>query len=78
MVKPMEVPLSPDIQAKLARIAAERGRDTQTLAQEAIERFVDYDEWFTRQVQEGIDQLDDGHFVTHAEVGARIDKMFRS
>jgi predicted transcriptional regulator len=78
MVKPMEVPLSPDIQAKLARIAAERGRDTQTLAQEAIERFVDYDEWFTRQVQEGIDQLDDGQFVTHVEVGARIDKMFRS
>ena len=78
MVMPMEVPLSPDTHAKLARIAAERGRDTQALAQEAIERFVDYDEWFTRQVQEGIDQLDAGQFLTHEEVGARIDKMFRS
>ena len=74
----MEVPLSPDTQAKLARIAAERGRDTQALAQEAIERFVDYDDWFTRQVQEGIDQLDRGQFVSHEEVGARIANMFRS
>lgn len=78
MVKPMEVPLSPDTQAKLARIASERGRDSQAIAQEAIERFVDYDEWFTRQVQEGIDQLDAGEFLTHAEVGARIDNLFRS
>jgi predicted transcriptional regulator len=74
----MEVPLTPDTQAKLARIAAERGRDTQALAQEAIERFVEYDEWFTRQVQEGIDELDRGQFVSHEEVGARIAKMFRS
>jgi predicted transcriptional regulator len=74
----MEVPLTPDTQAKLARIAAERGRDTQALAQEAIERFVEYDDWFTRQVQEGIDELDRGQFVSHEEVGARIAKMFRS
>jgi predicted transcriptional regulator len=74
----MEVPLTPDTEKKLARIAAERGRDTQALAQEAIERFVDYDEWFTRQVQDGLDQLDAGQFVTHDQVGARIDKIFRS
>ena len=74
----MEVPLSPDPQATLARIAAERGRDTQVLAQEAIERFVDYDEWFTHQVQAGVDQLDAGQFVSDEEAGARIDKMVRS
>lgn len=78
MVKPMEVPLSPETQEKLKRIAAEQGRDTQSLAQEAIERFVDYDGWFTHQVQEGLDQLDNGLFLTHGEVGARIDKMLRS
>ena len=41
----MEVKLTPDLQAKLSRLAAERGRDTQALVQEAIERFVDYDQW---------------------------------
>jgi len=29
-------------------------------------------------VQEGLDQLDQSQYLTHAEVGARIDKMFRS
>jgi len=38
----MAVPLNPELQAKLSRLASERGRDTRALAQEAIERFVDY------------------------------------
>ena len=46
----MEVNLTPELQAKLSRLAAEHGRDTQALAREAIERFVDYDEWFLREV----------------------------
>lgn len=45
----MEVNIGPDLQAKLARLATERGRDTQALVQEAIERFVDYDEWFSER-----------------------------
>ena len=47
----MEVHLNPDIQAKLARLAAEQGRNTEALVQEAIARFVDYDEWFIREVK---------------------------
>ena len=46
----MEVHLNPDMQAKLARLAAEQGRNTEALVQEAIARFVDYDEWFIREV----------------------------
>ena len=45
----MEVTLSPDVQSKLARLAAERGREAEVLAREAIERFVDYDEWFVNK-----------------------------
>jgi hypothetical protein len=40
-LKAMEVHLNPDVQAKLTRLAAEQGRDTEALAQEAIARFVD-------------------------------------
>jgi predicted transcriptional regulator len=50
----MEVNLSPDLQAKLDRLAADRGCDRGTLVQEAIERFVDYEEWFFREVERGI------------------------
>jgi len=38
----MNVSLDPTVQAKLHRLAAERGSDAESLAREAIERFVNY------------------------------------
>jgi predicted transcriptional regulator len=70
----MEVPLNPDVQAKLTRLAAQRGSDAEMLAREAIERFVDYDEWFVREVEKGLASADRGEFLTHEEVGVRIEK----
>jgi len=70
----MEVSLNPDVQAKLARLAAERGRDAEALAREAIEHFVDYDEWFVKEVEKGLGQIARGEVLTHAEVGARLEK----
>ena len=54
----MEVHLTPDLEAKLARLAAEGGRDKQALAREAIERLVDCDEWFLREVDLGLAAAD--------------------
>lgn len=71
----MEVRLDPAIQAKLARIAAEQGRNAEVLAQEAIQRFVDHDEWFIREVEKGLEQIDRGELLTHEEVGVRIEKL---
>ena len=68
----MEVPLSPDLHAKLARLAAERGRDPEALAREAIERFVDYDEWFIREAEKGLAQISRGQVLTHEAVGVRM------
>ena len=70
----MEVPLSADMQSKLARLAAERGRDAEALAREAIERFVDHDEWFVKEVEKGLAQIARGEVLTHEEVGARLEK----
>jgi len=50
----MEVHLNPNLQARLAHLAAEQGRDAEALAREAIERFVDRDEWFLREVEKGL------------------------
>jgi predicted transcriptional regulator len=71
----MEVHLSPDVQAKLNRLAAEQGRDTEALAQEAIARFLDYDEWFIREVEKGSASADWGELLTHEEVGTRLEKL---
>jgi predicted transcriptional regulator len=71
----MEVDLRPDVQLKLRRIAAARGRDAELLAREAIERFVDYDEWFLREVEKGLAAADRGELLTHEEVGARLEAL---
>lgn len=71
----MEIPLSPETAAKLSRIAAARGSDTARVAEEAIERFVDYDEWFLRAVQKGIDDADRGNLLSNEEVGTRLEQM---
>jgi predicted transcriptional regulator len=71
----MEVTLSPDLQAKLTRIAQERGIDAQALAREAIERMVDYDDWFVREVEKGLAQIERGETLSHEDVGARLENL---
>jgi len=70
----MEVHLNPDLQARLTHLAAQQGRDTEALAREAIERLVDYDEWFIREVEKGLTQIDQGEVLTHEEVGDRMER----
>jgi predicted transcriptional regulator len=72
----MEVNLTPELEAKLNRKAAQQGRDSQSLVQEAVERLVSYDEWFLREVQKGLASADRGEFVDHEEVGKLIDRRF--
>ena len=70
----MEVRLNPDVESKLSRIAVARGSNAEMLAREAIERFVDYDEWFVREVEKGLASADRGEFLTHEEVGVRLQR----
>jgi predicted transcriptional regulator len=72
----MEIRLNPDLQAKLAQLASQQGRDTETLIVEAVERMVSYDDWFIREVEKGIAAADRGEFIDHAEVRKRIDQRF--
>jgi len=72
----MEVEFTPDLQAKIARLAAEQGRDTQALVREAVERFVDYDEWFLREVERGLAAADRGEFIEHEEFSRFIDRRY--
>ena len=61
----MEVRFNPDLQAKLTQLAFQRGRDTETLVVEAVERLVNYDEWFIREVEKGLAAADRGEFIEH-------------
>ncbi len=71
---PMEVNLSPDLEGKLARAAGRRGISADVLIREAIERAVDYDDWFIREVEKGLAQIDAGQVLWHDAVGARLEQ----
>jgi predicted transcriptional regulator len=72
----MEVHFSPDLQAKLAQLASQQGRDSETLVVEAVERMLDYDRWLMREVEKGISAADRGEFIDHADVKKLIDRRY--
>ena len=69
----VDVPLNPDLQAKLTRLAEQQGRASSALIVEAVERMVNYDEWFLREVDKGLAAADRGELVDHADVRKMID-----
>ena len=72
----MEVYLTPDLQARLTRLATEQGRDSQALVLEAVERLVDYEDWFLREVEKGLSVADRGEFIEHEDIGALINSRY--
>lgn len=50
----MELRLSPELEGKLALAADRRGVSVEVLAREALERAVDYDDWFIQEVETGL------------------------
>jgi predicted transcriptional regulator len=64
----MEISLTPEIETKLSRLAADQGRSLQALVAEAIERMVAYDEWFLREVEKGLVAADRGELSGHDHV----------
>jgi len=71
---PIEINFSPELEAKLDRIATQQGRDAQALVREAVERLLDYDEWFSREIEKGLEQIDSGEVLEHDEVGKRLEE----
>ena len=72
----MEVHFNPDLQAKLSRMATQQGRDAETLVLEAVERLVDYDDWFAREVDKGLATADRADLVEHDAVRKLIDTRY--
>ena len=68
--------LNPDLHAKLNRLATQQGRDSESLVVEAVERMVNYDEWFMQEVEKGLAAADRGEFVDHEEIRKLIDRRY--
>jgi len=72
----MEVRLKSDLQEKLTRLATEKGRDSESLVVEAVERMVDHDEWLMREIEKGLAAADRGELIEHEEIRKRIDSRY--
>jgi predicted transcriptional regulator len=72
----MEVRLGPDLQAKLAQLAAQQGRDSESLVVDAVERMVNYDQWLLGEVEKGISAAERGELVDHDDVKKLIDRRY--
>jgi predicted transcriptional regulator len=74
----MEVHLTPEQASRLEQLASDRGRDPDALAQEAISRYLEEEAHFVEAVQLGESQLERGEYLTHEQVGIRIQQMLKS
>lgn len=71
----MELNLSPELEAKLTRIAEHEDKDLTSLVLEAVERMVNYNEWFVREVEKGLNQVERGDVLEHHDVGLLLEKL---
>ncbi|HVN63808.1 MAG TPA: hypothetical protein VMT58_04175 [Candidatus Binataceae bacterium] len=72
----MEVRLDPALEAKLSKMAAEQGRAAETIVGEAVERLVDYDQWFLREVEKGLAAADRDEFIESSDIRKTIDLRY--
>lgn len=73
----MEVHFTPELEQRLSRVAAENHRDADHYVQQLVESYLDHDAWFRQKATASVGRLDRGEFISHDEVGARLDDMFR-
>ena len=74
----VEVHLSPEQPQLLMQLAAQRGRYADALAQEAISRYLAEEARFVEAVKLGEEALERGEYLTHEQVGQRLDRLFNS
>jgi predicted transcriptional regulator len=74
----MEVHLPQNQEAQLNDLAAQTGRETDDLVQEAVARMLAHNDWFKAQVQIGIEQIARGEFIEEEEMDARVERMLQS
>ena len=74
----MEVSLTPEQETELAKLASSKGRDANQLAQDVLRLYLEHEARFIEAVKRGLESLDRGEYVSHEDVGERIERLFPS
>jgi len=73
----MEIRLQPEKEAQLAQIAAQRGLNTDELAQQVLSHYLEDDSRFVEAVNIGLAAAERGEFVEHEQVGEKLRQILR-
>jgi len=76
--KMMEISFAPELEAKLNRIASQTGKGPDEVVRELVASYLDHDEWFRHQVEQGLASLDQGKSVSHEEVRRQMEQILGS
>jgi len=73
----MEVHFTPELEARLTHSAAQKGRNPDELAQEILAQYFEEETRFVEAVQRGENALQRGEFLTHEQVGERLQRFLQ-
>jgi predicted transcriptional regulator len=73
----MEVHFPPEVEAKLTHSAAQQGRNPDQLVQDVVSRYFEEETRFVEAVKRGEEALRRGEYLTHEQVGERLQRFLQ-
>lgn len=73
-MKATTVRIEDDMLGRIDGLAVSLSRSRSWVIKQAIERFLEYEEWFVQEVKEGLREVRRGDVATEDEVAARFAK----
>ena len=73
----MEVHFTPELEAKVTNSAAQQGRKPDEFVQEVVNQYFEEETRFVEAVKRGEAALRRGEFLTHEQVGQRLQRFLR-
>lgn len=74
----MEVHFTRDLEAKLAHSASEQGRKPEELVQDVLAQYFEEQARFAEAVKRGEEALSRGEYLSHEQVGQRLQRFLRT
>jgi predicted transcriptional regulator len=68
--------VTPELEAKLTRLATETARTVDEVALDLLARSMDHDGWFRREVEKGRVSGREGRLIDHDEVACGIGRRY--
>ena len=74
----MEVHVTGELEAKLKHSAAQQGRNPDDLVQDVLASYFEEEARFIEAVKRGEDAFERGEYLTHEQVGQRLQRFLQS